>query len=298
MAGTARSGFLNVLKAPGETSHSVVGRIRRLIGQRRVGHAGTLDPAAAGVLPIAVGSATRFTMVTGWNLKIYWADICFGSATDTDDAEGRVIATADVEHIGLSQIEESLGSFLGELVQRPPIYSAVRVDGRRSYRNARSGLARPPKERSVTVDAIRIVGWSAPMLSVLVQCRSGTYIRSLARDLGEILGSAAHLAALVRLRVGPFSIIDALSYEELEAVANRNSWDEILWPSDVPLRGVPALFASEERERDFGHGRFWAVSTKGTAGQARVYGHDGEFLGLADRIEEQWRPSVVLGSPT
>lgn len=287
-------GFLNVLKAPGETSHAVVGWIRRLVGSQRVGHTGTLDPAAVGVLPIAVGVATRLAMAPGWDPKVYWGDVRFGVATTTDDAEGAVVAEADPTGLDLGSIEAVLDGFLGEVYQRPPAYSAVHVEGSRAYDLARSGVAPAPAPRKVRIDAISVVGWESPVLSLVIQCGSGTYIRALARDLGEEVGCPAHLAALVRLRVGPFTIGDALRYEELEMIASEGAWHTVLWPVDTPLGGQRAIAVGEANAQDFLHGRSWRASAE-AEGDVRIFGPAGQFLGVASRRDAFVQPRVVLG---
>jgi tRNA pseudouridine55 synthase len=290
------NGFLNVFKAPGETSQGVVSRVRRLTGQKKVGHAGTLDPAAVGVLPVALGNATRFTMGPGWSPKLYWADVTFGSSTDTDDAQGNVVATGDTTGLEVAAIEAALQHFLGDISQRPPSYSAVKIDGVRSYRLARGGKDAVASERRVHIDGLRIVGWEQPVLSIVVQCGSGTYVRSLARDLGSTLECPAHLSALVRLRVGPFDAVSALHYDELDAIAERDAWDEVLWPVDLPIQTLPAAFASLQQEQDFVHGRAWEVPGAQKAAQLRVYAEAGTLLGLASISDARLQPTMVFES--
>lgn len=300
------SGYLNVLKAPGETSHAVVARVRRLIGQRRVGHAGTLDPAAVGVLPVAVGVATRLAMAPGWDMKMYWADVRFGTATSTDDAEGTVVARGDSSGVDPDRIEWGLEAFVGDVDQQPPAYSAVHVQGARAYERARSGARRgvplqAPEARRVRIDAIRIVYWMPPVVSLLIQCRSGTYVRALARDLGIRLGCPAHLSALVRLRVGPFAIDDALFVDDLEALSRHQAWERVLWPVDLPVAELGTLVVAGTHERGFRNGQSWPARqlAQGSKGfdDVRVFGQAGDFLGLATaRGLGLWRPRVVLGS--
>src|SRR6266542_3538594 len=165
-------GYLNVLKPPGWTSHDVVARLRRLTGQRRIGHAGTLDPAAIGVLPVALGRATRTTAGNAWDRKLYWADVRFGTATDTDDATGTVIEAGRSEGVTLEACVSALARFIGEIDQRPPAYSAVHIDGRRAYAEARRGRTEELPLKRVRIDAINVVGCRPPVLSLLVQCHS------------------------------------------------------------------------------------------------------------------------------
>ncbi|MBM2809402.1 MAG: truB [Chloroflexi bacterium] len=318
--GCTSHGYLNVIKPPGMTSHDVVGWIRRRTSHRRVGHTGTLDPAATGVLPIALGDATKTVAAEAWDVKAYWADIRFGEASDTDDGEGSVIRSGDPSHITARLAAQALSRFLGTSVQQPPAYSAVHVDGKRAYTMARRQKgqrdAAPalPRARQVQIDAVTVLGWSAPMLSLVIQCHSGTYVRSLARDLGDVLGCPSHLGALVRLSVGPFSIGDAISLETLEEVGS-DSWNHLIWPADIAAQERDALIVPEARSTDMVNGRAWqrfpkigAVTTLDAATvnsaderagltmrQARVYADGGGFLGFAEeRIGDSWQPTKRL----
>jgi tRNA pseudouridine55 synthase len=289
-------GYLNVLKPPGWTSHDVVARLRRLAGLRRIGHTGTLDPAAIGVLPVALGRSTRTVSSPIWDRKQYLADVCFGSATDTDDAEGETIQVGDIGVVNLVKVSSALATFVGVIRQRPPAYSAVHVAGQRSYRRARLGARELPPERSVQVDNISIVAWKPPLLSIRVQCHSGTYVRSLARDLGEATGCPAHLSALVRLRVGPFALESALDLAALEDVASANAWSRVLWEPDVACRHLDAILSADQRQADLGHGRPWACDAPlprsvDCEGQShRVYDARGRFLGQVTRRSGMWHP--------
>lgn len=304
------TGYLNVLKPPGMTSHDVVARIRRLSGQRRVGHTGTLDPEAVGVLPVALGQATRTVSSPLWDRKVYWADVFFGFSTVTDDADGHVLATGDGKQVELTAIIDRLPGFVGVIEQRPPVYSAVHVaPGRRAYQQARQATAGdvqvqiPLGLRSVRVDGIAIVGWRPPVVSLLVQCGSGTYIRSLARDLGSAVGCPAHLAALVRLRVGPFTIAEAVDLRALEAIAEHEAWDRVVWPIDgLGLGADGVLIVPPTRGDDFIQGRSWQrrssshsetdPSETGAGRIARAYLDDGRFLGFVRHEERRWLPAT------
>jgi tRNA pseudouridine55 synthase len=235
-------------------------------------------------------------MAPGWDLKVYWGDVWFGVATTTDDSEGDVVAESNPSRVDLGAIERALGGFVGDIVQEPPAYSAIRVGGRRAYEGARRGdLARPPA-RPARIDAIWVVGWTPPLLSLLIQCRSGTYVRSLARDLGQSVGCPAHLSALVRTRVGPFGLDDALRYDQLEAVAQHGAWNRVLWPTDVAAAQLDVVVTGELEELGFGQGRAWPAREYPT-GDVRVFSQAGRFLGLASqRGDGMWRPRVVLES--
>ncbi len=301
-------GYLNVLKPPAMTSFDVVARIRSITGQRRVGHAGTLDPAAIGVLPVALGRATSTLRSVLWDRKLYWADVRFGAATDTDDAEGRTIATGSAAGLTRERVAEELERFVGDIEQRPPAYSAVQIQGQRAYAAARHGRAPELASRVARVDAIELVAWDDGLATILVQCASGTYIRAIARDLGEAVGCPAHLARLVRVRVGPFVIEDAIDLRSLTALAREGNWDRVLWPTDLVFQQLPAIVTSDERAQDYAQGREWSASANAGArdtresSPARVYTESGRYLGLAQRTAlGRWQPlrgipraSVVL----
>jgi tRNA pseudouridine55 synthase len=220
-------GIFNIDKATGMTSHDVVARVRRLIGQRRVGHAGTLDPLASGVLPVLVGQATRLAEYLSESGKAYRASVRFGVVTTTYDAEGEVVRVAPEAALALTRerIETVLPQFLGEQEQVPPVYSAIKRDGQPLYALARAGREVTPEPRRVRIDALHIVAWAPPDLALDVECGKGTYIRSLAYDLGERLGPGAHLAALVRTRSGPFRLAQSVTLERLAAALSGASQD-------------------------------------------------------------------------
>ena len=211
-------GFINVLKPPGMSSHDVVGRVRRILMTKKVGHAGTLDPGAAGVLPVAVGRATRLIEYLEATDKSYRAEVLFGLRTDTDDDTGTVLETCSPAGFTADAIEAALERFRGTIEQRPPLVSAIKVDGERGYDLARKGSTMELPAREVTIHALRFVARRENVLLLDVHCSKGTYIRSLCRDLGEALGAPATMGFLLRTRVGAFSIDAAYALEELEAV--------------------------------------------------------------------------------
>ncbi len=234
------AGFLNLPKPRGPTSHDIVARVRRLTGVRRVGHAGTLDPLAEGVLVLALGRATRLLEYVVSGEKVYRAMIRLGSTTTTDDAEGAVTETRPLT-VGQADIAAVLPQFLGEIAQRPPAFSAVQVGGRRAYDLARRGAAVALPARRVRIARLTVLGWQAPDLTLEVTCGPGTYIRSLARDLGAVLGCGAHLAGLVRTRSGHFSIAAANPLADLEHHAARCTWRSLLVTPRAALAHLPAL---------------------------------------------------------
>ena len=300
-------GIFVINKGEGLTSHDVVARVRRLAHQKRVGHAGTLDPAATGVLPVLLGQATRVAEYLSESGKAYRALVRFGVETTTYDREGEVTRIATTEDLTLEQISVALPAFLGEQEQLPPIYSAIKRDGRPLYALARAGETVVVEPRHVRIDALRVVAWQPPDLTLDVECGKGTYIRSLAYDLGQRLGPGAHLAALTRTRSGPFTLDQAITLEALEQALAADAWRARFFAADEALLDWRALIlgeASEARMRQGQPLRFAARATSplslgegpGEGAGARAYSADGRFLGIARWSEEQaaWLPHKVL----
>jgi tRNA pseudouridine55 synthase len=250
--------MLLVDKPQGVTSHDVVARARRLLGTRKVGHAGTLDPMATGLLLLGVDSATRLlTYLVGLD-KEYTATIRLGVATDTDDAEGEVVASADASAVTDAAIAGGIAALTGAIEQVPSTFSAIKVDGRRAYDLARSGeqvalAARPVTIHEFDLLATRRHGATAD-LDVRVTCSSGTYIRALARDLGAGLGVGGHLTALRRTRVGPFDVADAVRLPDPRVDPDAAS-PVLLAPADVAARLFPVVRLDAESTRDLAHGK-------------------------------------------
>jgi len=288
-------GFLNVSKPYSWTSHDVVQLVRRLAGTKRVGHAGTLDPAAVGVLVVAIGRATRLLDYMAGRDKAYCGDIVLGASTDTDDAEGSVLGVSDPSGIDLDRVVACLGNFLGEIEQVPPQYSAIKLQGRKAYEVARKGGTAALAARRITIKGLAVVGWEPPVVSVVVLCSKGTYIRSLARDLGDSLGVGGHLGALVRLSSGPFSIDDAVGVEDLRLAAEFGYLERLVWAPDIAVAHLQIVVVGSDHARDMIGGRRWPVEGgKAFPGLARVYSIDGAFLGLAELSEDSWQPRLVL----
>ncbi len=207
-------GLLLIDKPAGLTSHDVVEALRRRLKIRRVGHGGTLDPAATGLLILLVGQATRKAHLLLEADKTYRSILRLGIRTDTQDREGRVLETRPVPPLTLEQIEQACRGFLGEIRQRIPAYSAVRIQGRRSYELARAGLPVPERTRVIKIHEIRVLGFRPPEVDLEVTCSKGTYLRMLCEDLGQALGTVGHLGALRRTRVGPFHVDQALPLDQ------------------------------------------------------------------------------------
>lgn len=222
------------------TSTQAVGKVRWLFSAAKAGHAGTLDPLATGILPIALGEATKAVPQVQDGTKVYRFSIVWGSATTTDDREGEVIATSDVRP-DRAAIEAVLPRFTGAIMQRPPIFSALKIDGERAYDLARAGEAVELAERPVDIDELVILEHSTEATVLEVTCGKGTYVRSLARDIAEVLGTRGHVGTLHRAAVGPFSDEDAVTIEELEAALEGEARDALLAPVSAGLADLPEI---------------------------------------------------------
>jgi tRNA pseudouridine55 synthase len=281
-------GFLNVCKPAGPTSHDVVATVRRILKTRRVGHAGTLDPLAEGVLPIALGRATRLVDNLAGADKEYYAEVVLGRTTTTDDAEGEIVAELPVPALTMADLEAALHGFRGAIEQLPPAFSALKVQGRRAYELAREGETTSLRPRRVTIFEIEVRRWEQPVVSLRVRCSKGTYIRSLARDLGAALGTGGSLQRLVRTRVGWFDLGSAVGLDELAAEPSR-----AILAADVASLDQPAVVLDELSAGYLHQGRRLTGAPE-QACSARAYGIDGRFLGLLVGQRGFWQPRLVL----
>jgi tRNA pseudouridine55 synthase len=287
-------GILNFNKPEGMTSHDVVARVRRISGQKKVGHAGTLDPMASGVLLLCLGQATRVAEYLMAGDKLYDARIRLGIATDTYDAEGRISAQADVT-VTRAQVERELSTFVGKLAQTPPMYSALKHEGTALYRLARQGqtVARAP--RPVEIYALELLEWASPELRVQVRCSKGTYIRSLAHDLGQRLQCGAHLAGLVRLASGPFRIEQAITQTEMEEAFAAGGGAQLLEPLDAALQAFPAVTVDSATATALAHGQRVELPAGVDAPLSRAYSADGHLLALLRHDQQRlWQPHKVF----
>lgn len=250
------SGVLVVDKEPGWTSHDVVARVRRITGERRVGHAGTLDPAATGVLVVCVGTATRIVEYLGEMIKSYRATIRFGVETDTWDAEGQVVSTTDPRSLSRAALDALLRRFVGEIDQMPPMFSALKRNGTPLYQLARQGKSVERTPRRITIYRLTLLRWASPDLELEVECSKGTYIRALAHDLGQVTGAGAHLAALRRTATGHFTLDQALTLDELAA---DKAWRQALVSPAEALRHMDSVVLADEAVVELSFGRAIAL---------------------------------------
>lgn len=295
--GASRSGILAVEKGPGVTSFQVVAHLRRLLRAPKVGHGGTLDPDATGLLPILIGEATKLTpFLTGLD-KEYVATARLGLTTDTQDVSGRVLTTLPVPALDEAAVGAALARFVGEIEQIPPMYSALHHEGRRLYELAREGTEVERAPRRVTVHAITLESVALPELTFRVRCGKGTYVRTLAADLGAALGTGAALARLVRTRVGPYRLEDAVPWSALlEASDGAELWARLL-PLDSALGDLPACALDARAAQAFVHGQS-VPARPAVAGLARVYGPDGALLGVGAGGGGLVKPERLLHADT
>jgi tRNA pseudouridine55 synthase len=306
-------GFINLNKSAGYTSHDCVACVRRILNTKRVGHGGTLDPLATGVLPIAVGSATRLLQFLPTH-KAYRATIRLGVVTNTDDLEGEVIQQREVS-VSKAQIFEALSAFQGQIQQVPPMYSAVQRNGKRLYELARQGKTVEVEPRTVEIYGIEIIDWQSdglaqPELTLQISCGPGTYIRAIARDLGEALQVGGTLAQLVRTQSCGFELENSLSLTDLEAQANQGL--TLIEPVKALLH-LPSLSLAEQPALRWCQGQIIPLENKSLSGWTRVHcsgqspdpksdqslnqSENHAFLGLGQIDETGLVPKVVLASP-
>ncbi len=294
----ALSGILNVAKPTGMTSHDVVSLVRRRTRMRRVGHAGTLDPEASGVLLVCLGHATRVSEFLMEGTKRYRATVRFGAVSTTDDAAGVISpSAASVAHLTERQLVAVTRRFLGSIEQVPPSYAAIKIRGQPMYRSARAGRPIQAPPRRVRIDQIDVISWECPDLIIDVVCSRGTYIRALARDLGIAVGTGAYLRSLVRTASGSFSLDDSLSLDEVVRAAVLGYLPRLVYPLDAALSGLPALFLPPEDVATVLRGCTWR-GRAGVAGQlARAYAVEtGRLIALMtyDASAAGWHPNKVF----
>lgn len=293
-------GFINLNKPTDWTSHDCVARVRRLLKTKRVGHGGTLDPLATGVLPIAVGSATRLLQFLP-TAKAYRATVRLGITTTTDDLAGEILQDRSAEQVTQAQATEALKSFQGTLQQIPPIYSAIQVNGQRLYNLARKGEAVQPEPRTVEVYRIEVLDWQAPdpahpEITLQIDCGPGTYIRSIARDLGELLQTGGTLAQLVRTQSCGFYLADSVSLETLEEQVTQNSL--VLTDPAVALQALPRYALEDLSAIRWCQGRSVEMESSATETWVRVHDASAHFLGMGLLAEGLLIPKVVLDPAT
>jgi len=294
------SGILNVDKPKDKTSYGVIAWLKRLSGEKHIGHAGTLDPIATGVLPVCFGQSTKVIQFLMNSVKTYFTEVRLGVTTDTYDCDGSVTSCSDVTHVTREQVEEVLKSFQGFIKQIPPVYSALKYHGRRYYELARAGVSVEPRVRCVQVFSVRLRQWSPPLLAIEVECGKGTYIRSLVHELGQVLGCGACVSSLLRLSYGPFHISQAVTVAEIETAFATNSFMQLLFSPDVALPDWQKAVVSEDQEFLIRNGRPLSLFERLPLSSEyyRVYSTDGRFIAVLrfNTNTGLWHPLVVFGA--
>ena len=305
--GPGLDGIVVVAKPAGPTSHDIVALVRRLAATKRVGHGGTLDPFAAGVLPIFLGHATRVVEYHLGDRKAYRATVCFGASSTTEDLEGELTPAADGTAPTRGAVEAALPGLTGPISQRPPAYSAIKVGGKRAYAMARAGetVLLPPRE--VTIHSLELVSWDGsdpdrPIAVLDVACSAGTYIRSLGRDLGEAVGNAAYLCALTRTASGPFTLDDAVSLDDLRTAAAESPAGLLphLRPLDTGLDALPVVTLTDDEAAAIARGQFIrpAAGLPAAADHYRLRDAAGRLVAIATASGGRLAPDKVFVAPT
>lgn len=300
------NGVLPVWKPEDWTSHDVVAKVRGITRERRIGHTGTLDPMVTGVLPLCIGRATRIVEYLQELPKQYECVLRFGVATDTEDATGTVIAKQDASHLTEGDVRAAVSSFVGEIDQVPPMYSAVKVDGKRLYELAREGKTIERKSRRVTIHAIEIlevnIGQEEPTARFLVSCSKGTYIRTLCVDIGQALGCPSTMESLIRTQSAHFTKEQCYTFEQIEAAVRNDQIQDMLMPIDTAMSYLPAITVMDALAHYAVQGKgipFRACSFQPLTNQLyRLYDEQGSFYGLFEVPEgrEELRPVKVFNT--
>ena len=293
-------GILNIDKPYGITSMDIVRRIKRASGQKRVGHGGTLDPVATGVVTICFGQATRMMEHLVDGKKEYRTEIELGVSTDTYDSLGEAVDKQDSSHVTLDDVERVLETFKGSIKQVPPMYSALKRQGKRLYELARAGIEVEREPRDVEVHWIKLLNWSPPIIAVEVGCGRGFYMRSFAHDVGQALDCGGHLKSLVRLRSGVFNISNAVALADMEERFADDTWEDSLYAPDVALYRMGAAIVGRQLENIIKHGQPLPPNARIPHSQGedecRVYGVDGKFIAILkfDTLSKQWQSGKVF----
>lgn len=286
-------GVFNIDKPAGLTSHDVVDKLRWIVEMRRVGHSGTLDPLATGVLLICVGRATRLVEYLVGQRKRYKATVRLGRETDTFDAEGQVVSERSITAT-LNEINNALDGFRGEITQLAPRYSAIKVDGEPLYKRARRGEIPERPERQVTVYELELSDWISPLLKIDLTCSSGTYVRSIAHDLGQVLGCGGHLSELRRISIGDFSQEDAVSLNTL----NHENWPDHIMPMEIAVRHLPRVDVPVEQAIKLYHGQLLPSPTEWKDGDLlRLYDDQSRFVGIVTFDTGHYRAKKIFYKP-
>ncbi|NMA01602.1 MAG: tRNA pseudouridine(55) synthase TruB [Clostridia bacterium] len=288
------AGIINIFKPPGMTSHDVVSKIRKILKTKKVGHTGTLDPDAVGVLPICIGKATRLAEYLTSDEKTYRAILTFGSETDTQDSSGKVVKETSLPEISIEQFSQILNSFLGEIEQIPPMYSAIKIQGQPLYKLARQGQEVPRKARTIYIHDLKLLEFDRKKALLEITCSKGTYIRSLCEDIARACNSSGHMSFLIRTKSGNFSIDEAFTLEE---VASTPLEEIFIRPADA--LNFPQVITNEVTEKIVRNGNKLSLNLIDTQimedQKYKVVTKEGELLAVASLKKDYLQPEKVLG---
>lgn len=290
-------GIINVYKEKGYTSHDVVAKLRGIAGQKKIGHTGTLDPDAEGVLPVCLGKATKVCELLTDKDKTYRAVLFLGQTTDTQDASGAVLETSDISNLNESQVTEAVRSFVGEYAQIPPMYSALKVGGKKLYELAREGKTVERKARNVMIHSIKILRVDLPRVEMEVSCSKGTYIRTLCHDVGEKLGVGGCMESLLRVRVGRFVLADSLRLSEIQKAKEDGNLEKILQPIDSVFEQYRAVRIRSDQEKRLQNGNSFRkpdrLQNYDDQEMVRVYDSNGHFAAVYRYVEKDHEFRIV-----
>ena len=290
-------GIINVYKEKGYTSHDVVAKLRGIAGQKKIGHTGTLDPDAEGVLPVCLGKATKVCELLTDKDKTYRAVLFLGQTTDTQDASGTVLETSDISNLNESQVTEAVQSFVGEYAQIPPMYSALKVGGKKLYELAREGKTVERKARNVKIHSIKILRVDLPRVEMGVSCSKGTYIRTLCHDIGEKLGVGGCMESLLRVRVGRFVLADSLRLSEIQRAKEDGNLEKILQPIDSVFEQYRAVRIRTDQEKRLQNGNSFRkpdrLQNYDDQEMVRVYDSNGHFAAVYRYVEKDHEFRIV-----
>ena len=287
-------GVLLLDKPPGYSSTQALARVKRALAAKRAGHTGTLDPFATGLLPIALGEATKFSRFLIDSDKAYVATIRLGFTSSTGDIEGAIAPFNGPQSPTLADVNRVIPEFRGEIDQVPPMHSALRVGGQRLYDLARAGVELPREPRAVVIKSLEILEFSGEMLLISVKCSKGTYIRVLAEDIGQRLGCGGYLISLRRTASGPFSIEGAVTLDEVQA-AGADAATKVL-PVEALVAELPRVELSRDAALSLAHGQQPAARPDSPPGESAMYGPGGQFLGVASAKGGRWVPVRMMGA--
>ena len=290
-------GIINVYKEKGYTSHDVVAKLRGIAGQKKIGHTGTLDPDAEGVLPVCLGKATKVCELLTDKDKTYRTVLFLGQTTDTQDASGTVLETSDVSNLNEAQVTEAVQSFVGEYAQIPPMYSALKVGGKKLYELAREGKTVERKARNVMIHSIKILRVDLPRVEMEVSCSKGTYIRTLCHDIGEKLGVGGCMESLLRVQVGRFVLADSLRLSEIQKAKEDGNLEKILQPIDSVFEQYRAVRIRPDQEKRLQNGNSFRkpdrLQNYDDQEMVRVYDSNGHFAAVYRYVEKDHEFRIV-----